>query len=607
MKYILPFIGNTYQTNHHCPLCNDIDRLFNSLQDKDITLVQDKIEHIETLLVDGYKILHVLEGLNYTDQEVSMIQQYSLLKNIEPGTVARYNYFVNNDELFYDSMDDLPTTLYSRWCSICGARKFDIYDTLRKERMDLLPITNFFIKLPSLTEDDLYTDMYIKWRDSGTDQFDHSELVINDNVVLKSVQRNEYADDYYIYTIKTNVLYAIYIVNYDKFNHELTRTPLKYIIAESDNKPIPLEIADLTVKEETRLVRQNSQYIREKLININYTPTSEYTAIRMAEKDEPGDINTGIPIENNQIVVSDEDIRLWCIKPFPGSELRARKVNKSYQLYRDYNNESSPAYIQLSRLANEPSLMSAKPSDRSIYLNWSDPLYNWSRTDVYIKEAELINREKPNEAYSKDFLHNYPKVYEDYIMNIHGGKLIYSNDILKKHRDESYKICTENGYELINGHQYQVALVSVNKNGTSTIPTRQFNVMPQYIRPSYKLDYQNRLTHMDNCLFENEYLVTYKPTTCFYVAQYELIEGAFLKFNISSNYPIKLKIWTNQANIFDEYIHGNEQYRYKEIKLEIPKMSYCKIILNISSPYKQMHVKIKDFELIYKPYSYYSI
>ena len=89
MKYILPFIGNTYQTNHHCPLCNDIDRLFNDLQDKDITLVQDKIEHIETLLVDGYKILHVLEGLNYTDQEVSMIQQYSLLKNIEPGTIAR--------------------------------------------------------------------------------------------------------------------------------------------------------------------------------------------------------------------------------------------------------------------------------------------------------------------------------------------------------------------------------------------------------------------------------------------------------------------------------------------------------------------------------------
>ena len=650
MKYILPFVNDSsYQFNHSCPICNDIDKRLKHIWELQNNLrspenFQDAINELERWLVDGYSILQTVERLAYDS-----VKDFTLLKNIEPGVVGRFNNYVNNIDA--EIIDDTPSTLYSRWCCRCGARKFDIYDTLRKERMDLLPITNFFVNL-------IDDKIYIVWRDSNTDQYHHSALYINDVLIIKSFTKNEYETTPYVYTIKSDILNSIYIVDYDCYDSELVRTPLKYVIKETENRELPDSIDIINACEETRLVRYNHQFIKEKIIDIYFTPVSDKTSIRMAKNGIPSNENYGMNCFEDQtnidekvktrldmnlleinsinnlfddkipedsfiskgepsnltVKVDIDDMNTWYIKPFPKSELRARKFGKAYQIYHDYNYDSNFAIVQLDTLVNDVSRMKVEPDSRKIKVWWNDPSINWSKTQILVKETgsifdrfnnkwtidELnVSEYRMNEYFSEDFLKNYPKVYEDYIMSVKQGTVVYETNKKHLHREDPYKICLENGYELINGHFYQIAIVPFNKNGVASIPIRQFNVMPQYIKPIQVISLNEPLNWMDNFIFCNDELVTRKNTVAWFEAKYKLVEGGKLDLEINSNYPVKFNIWINKENVFNEQVKTNEKYNWKKIHIDIKRLDYCKVVIQVESIYKDMIFKIRNLQLSY--------
>lgn len=609
MKYILPFISaNTYEKNKTCTLCTDIDAKFTHLINCDnIEEHQSSIEELEKVLVDGYGIIQVVEK---TDSRFNKTNEFALLKNIEPGVVGRFNEYINGIES--SEKDDKPCTLYSRWCKRCGARKYDIYDTLRKERMDLLPITNFFIKLLNLDNEALETNMLIVWRDTRSDQFFKSSLVINDKVIVNSYLRNQYELEPYTYPIKTNLLNTVYVINYDKYGKELVRTPLKYIIAESFNKPIPDAITDFKAYEETRLIREDLHYKREKIINLVYEPTSEITILRAALNGVPDTENYGYNIEN-PMVVPVKSKNTWYIKPFPQSIQRARRKDKHYQLYYDYNYNSQFAVVHLTDLVDECMNIKVQPSDRQIKVNWYDPSINWSKTLILIRETDKIDINTFNECkdvdilkynnyFSQDFLHNYPKVFEEYMMSIHEGTIIYINTERNKHSQDSYIICEENGYKVENGKFYQVAVVPVNKNDIATIPIRQFNVLPLYLRETQNV--KEDIDYSGEFQYEQGW-ITKKNALMWFEAKHSLVEGGILKFRINSNYPIILRVWVNQLNIFNNECKINKIYRNDLFSFELPRMKYCKVIMQVESIYTNMKVRIDDIQLIYKPFFSY--
>lgn len=687
MKYILPFINAyTYEVNPTCTLCTDIDARFNKLLHTNIEEKQDELNELEKYLVDGYGVIQVIERF---ELQFNRVKELALLKNIEPGTVARYNEYINHIES--TDKTDTPCTLYARWCAKCGTRKYDIYDTLRKERMDLLPITNFFISLPAFNNTGLVTNMHIVWRDSRTDQLYKSVLIINNKPVVSTYQRDEYEINPYVYRINTNALNTVYIISYDKYGYELVRTPLKYIIAESVDKIMPQPIEDFFAIEETRLVREGFHYKREKIIDMHYTNASinndlgdnisnddiaiNNAVVNNAPKNDISEndtskndtfvsdittdsvLNNAIPTNseshnndltdndskdsihsggnahiskdfnnivlraalrgipelteygydvNNPMIVDNDSLDVWYIKPFPRSEQHARKSGKKYQLYYDYNDYSQFAVVSLSKLVDDATIVRVQPDNKSIHVYWNNPRLNWGRTQILVKETGKIDNRidilKYNDYFSQDFLHNYPKIFEDYIMSIHDGIVVYDSD---NSSDNKYTICEENGYTIENGKFYQVAVVPFNKQNVATIPTKQHNVLPLYIRDTQII---NNVKFPGQFIFKDNKWIATTNTLMWFEAEYPLIEGGILTFTVNSNnYPVILRVWANQRNIFEDMYKTYKIYTNNIFQFEIEPADYCKIIMQVESPYKQMYISISNIKLIYKPFKDYKL
>lgn len=610
MKYILPFIdSNNYQSNSNCSMCDDIDMIYRQILNYDnyeSDKCQEKINELEKWLVDGYKLLPVIEK---RIDAIDVVKEFSLLKNVEQGTIARYNEFIKGIEC--TNKDDKACTLHSRWCCKCAARKFDIYDTLCKERMDLLPITNFFISLPNLSKTDKEAEMYIIWRDSSTENFAYAELVINNRVVVRSFVKNEYEHTPFKYSIKANVLNTIYVVNYDCFNVELVRTPLKYIIAETDNKDMPDEIDNVAAVEETRLVRSGFHYEREKVIKVNYTyDKNKVVEVRRALNGVPDNEHYGLEVLNNEVVVDEAERNTWYFKLFPRSEQRARKFNSGYRLYYDYNYDSAFALVHLSELVKDVNVVKVTPNSKQIEINWSDPVLNWSKTQVLIKPTGVINPFnnngkilRYNGSFSKDFLHHYPKIFEDYIMDVRDGIVVCESTKKDEYKNKPFIINELNGYEIVNGQTYQVAIVPFSEKGVATIPFKQHNVRPLYIRPAHIINKECLLDYMGFFnIDENDYLYTSRSTIGWFEARYPLVEGGVLSFELSSNYPVRLRIYVNKDNVFDNVQQSNEIYRNKKVKIMLNRMTYCKVIFQIDIRYPGTRLSISNIELRYKRY-----
>ena len=68
-KHILKISDNKYETNRFCPICECIDKIYDKIK------TQKDIENLETLLVNGYGLVDVLEANNMTSK-------YKYLQNV---------------------------------------------------------------------------------------------------------------------------------------------------------------------------------------------------------------------------------------------------------------------------------------------------------------------------------------------------------------------------------------------------------------------------------------------------------------------------------------------------------------------------------------------
>ena len=632
MKYVMPFINMTnwekYEDkpyNKRCDLCKQIDNKLNHILDKQVIVTDNRdestieyntklIDEVENLLVDGYHILDTFEKCNkdfdtllmLQNNNTNVIQKYlAYINTFEGFTFTAHKYLKNENQY-----SDIPLTFYSRWCKQCGARKLDIYDTSKSENLALLPITNINFEIVN-------NNLNITWQDSDIN-YCHSSYIHINNTIYGPYQFNEHLLKPAVISIEDNIIYNIYIVNYDTFNRELIRSPLKIILHETSVKPEIKPITDTQVNQETLLIKDeiNNKWLRKRILHTTFTPTTEKTIVRrslnMIDNPDtykygnlmngiPADINFGIPCDIPYQIIDDNDMRIWIIKPFPISKKYGKKENNIISFYEEINNDSKAVIVSLYPMGPSCSNLRVQNFSHRVEIKWQDAYDNWKATKLYIKEFDGTP-----------------------IKNQYEGKLIYINTIENNHNYVPYEI-----RNLENGKKYQLGIFSVTQDDIIMIDPKQLILEPKYIRPSHYINEEfinmhniqpfkemdhtppNEIREIDKSLYEyknmmrlgkfrweNEQLVTNEETLMWFETQYPVEEGGKLKFELSSNYPCQIYLYINYANMFLQIIN-KANMNWEKYEFDIPRMHYCKIILEVKCKYINRKICFRNMQFHY--------
>lgn len=750
LKYLIPFTDKmNYKSNDQCSICKQIDELTNHIlqqqselmtlyklnrNEKIKSFIQTNIQlinRLETQLVDGYGIISTLEKIGLVKEE------FFYLKNTDSAVLNRFQSYVNlfqDYNINYSSINnliednlientaynDIPLTLYSRWCKKCGSRKLDIYDTDIDERKDLQPITNFFCNL--ISKDNKYS-VSVTWTDSIHSAVNYSGLYIN-NKLIDKFNINEHKSNSFQVEIENNILYTFYIADYDEFDNEIVRSQNKIILHTDTVNEIIKPITDLKINQETILIydKLNQHWIRKNALVANFTPTTDKTILKRSlnmdhyndsdndlyndsynetynisqnnvynsihqqpneysspfngtvtnisegldftflstdnniyidnknnvynEQNIYIDFNKNYDHENNKYyfnkpnkiyqIVDDNDLRTWIIKPYPVSKLYARIYKNQFQFYNNINYDSPAVFFSLHPLGTDCSNFRFKNFSKRAEVTWIDASVNRSKTVLYLKEYDG----KP-------------------ILNINDAELIYETTEFNKHNINPYTI-----YNLKNGTDYQLGIFSVTKDNITIINTNQLKLSPRYIRPkhiineefinkyninifkepinkdltkinidpdlneinnesSYKdeygnsslynnfsyinngnsidrsiYNYQNRM-NIGKFYWNEDKLTTNEETILWFETKYPVLEGGKLNFDIYSNYPCQLNVYSNNFNIFKQKINSINTFKWEHININIEPMNYCKIIIEIKCKYLAFYAHIKNIEFIY--------
>ena len=298
-KHILKISDNKYETNRFCPICECIDKIYDKIK------TQKDIENLETLLVNGYGLVDVLEANNMTSK-------YKYLQNVPSYHDDIYNKAlaqIGNKDTIYNSYNAMsPSLLFGRWCKNCGSRKHDIYDT------------TFQADFSSKVEFD-YDNMILSWNDIHFD-FDHSFRIsrkddLGENVILTTTKKHYYHDK-----LKDGRLYLYQIEVLDELNNPIHIMHKYVLIPSLDHTPqtIPIEY------------RIHRVLLTPEEAEGKYIPSlpNEYEAINMWESP-------------NQFYWKSEDFNEWGEKlnPSPSEEFKQVSMwenpNSIYWKSEDFN------------------------------------------------------------------------------------------------------------------------------------------------------------------------------------------------------------------------------------------------------------------------------
>lgn len=557
------------------------------------------LKTLEAMLVDGYRVINVykahnrelnaLMALKTIDSQV--LARYNSLLSIYRGRTFSANHISKEKLMPLIKGTDASTTLYSRWCSHCGARKLDIYDTLISERMDLLPITNFSCKMDN-------GKLHITWCDSSSYAFEYSCLIFND-VIIGIYSYNEHEREPVEINISNNIPYTLYVVNFDRFNHEIVRTPVKLIFIEDEHRSKVKPITDIVARQEIVLEKDevNNYWQQKKVIRPIFTATTDRTIIRRALNEIPAHVQFGLTCDEPYQVVPNEDEKLWVVKPFPVSQKYVKKNGNNIIFYEDINYDSTPAFCQLSSYGHPCRNLRVKNYSREAEVTWEDSYKNWKSTRLYLK----VYDGKP-------------------IRSIMEGELIYEVFEENKYKYEPYLI-----KKLRNGYKYQLGIFPVTKQDLVMVDANQLILEPAYIKPSHYIndifvsehernihaqigeirDINKREYEIRNAIYIGDFywyrdkFITDKNTILWFETQYPVIEGGKLQFQLYNEYPVQVNIYSNHLNIFNKSIEKTELHRWTEVEIEVAKMQYCKIVIEVESCYANIKCMIKDLVFHY--------
>ena len=141
-KYILDIGAKSWQSNPKCPLCSAIDNQYKyilkmaKLPNVNQLYLKQQVDILEGMVVNGYHLPQIYEA-NITPHKFVD----NIIRNMPTYTDDIVNYVISEygvEKREYDVFDRMNPTLYfSRWCRDCGARKPDIYDTLKLAKFDV--------------------------------------------------------------------------------------------------------------------------------------------------------------------------------------------------------------------------------------------------------------------------------------------------------------------------------------------------------------------------------------------------------------------------------------------------------------------------------------
>lgn len=148
------------------------------------------------------------------------------------------------------------------------------------------------------------------------------------------------------------------------------------------------------------LHKNTSDWVRKKVLAINYTSRSDKNVLKRSLQAFPRDIYfdfTCLPLNiNNHLyqIFNDLDVSIWYMKIFPISNyIKAQLtdsncINNSYRIWQDININSSKVAYQLQPLTFECIQLKCRNLSQRVELTWVDPYVNWKKTLIYIKEYD---------------------------------------------------------------------------------------------------------------------------------------------------------------------------------------------------------------------------
>lgn len=282
-KYIVPFVDSSkWETQCTCRYCKQLDDRYKDIielqKDKNnLEKCQALIAELDKYTVDGYGLAQTYESDGSVFSKYEKIQKVGTYYNYTDDVIQKAKNYIDGKVLSYNIKNnaDEETVLFGRWCSVCGSRKPDVYDTLRLERLDLLPISSFRIENTGSTAE-------IVWRDSESEAFSYSKLFRNNEYIEMCVSKDKYYNnEKYVDKIEPGVLYQYYVVDYDSYNKPIAISELLTTLTESDDKEPPAVCTDVKVVQATKLVKDDKDgtYKIKNILYASYkNPTdADYT------------------------------------------------------------------------------------------------------------------------------------------------------------------------------------------------------------------------------------------------------------------------------------------------------------------------------------------
>ena len=369
----------------------------------------ETLKNTYTEVINKYRSVINDNKEKYKNLLVLLMNIFDMNKNIfikQATEIERLKELIDDNEKYLEELipyridQNSPTIFYSRFCSICGSRKLDIYDSkigiytnLNNFQYICNEQNNIIDSNSNLMQDKTVVNLFcqlnndiisITWQDSNYATYKYSKLFINNNLI-RTYTHNEHMTIPVEIDIKdlTNAIeikdkmyiYGIYVINYDFNDEALALSSIKYIINNKINNESKV-INDFSIKQETILVPQllkekNDIYYRP--LEYNYKiPVNTENKFEISKNISRQDLDkiymNNIYCKNLNEIISNEltkniesiiienkmkeDIEIDKYKTDINRNLNNKKMNKYNSIYEvSYINENTYKWIRKNVLA----------------------------------------------------------------------------------------------------------------------------------------------------------------------------------------------------------------------------------------------------------------
>lgn len=572
-KTIIPFYYNSnWETNHNCKLCESIDEYYKDILNN--KLDKSKINFLDNLLVDGYGLLKVYEKNGshlYEKEKLDLLNTY--LNDNEHLDIKIKNILYNTNNEYSGYKSDIPTIRYGRWCSRCGSRKPNIFDSLRYMDYNLIKIKNIHYEI-------VENIFYLNFEDIDSDLYSKTEIYINEDLIETYNKNNKYQSNKFMYNLEKGKLYYVRIVNYD-----ITETVIgKYqdvVYISSDDIIPPEPIKNIKAKQVRKIVKEKDNLINKEYIELSFDTDNKYI-IRIGEKNYvPANENDGLEV-SKLVDINEYKLEVghtYYFKPFPYDEymIKDNTNGLGYVKYCNFNYDSDYTYLKLLNQCDNTYMINYIEGNENIKITWRDPMdtttSKWKKTLLVIKEGTNI-------------------------LNENDGKVI---EITDKNKYASTPYIFD---KLTNGNTYYIGIFPVNENGLVNVCLEnQLKVKPGYFTNDLIFNSKNKFNYMGHWTVSDNTFNTTISSLCFFDTDIFLEYGGKLTFKVKADglrKSGKLDVYMNNKVVYTL----SQDTDWIDVDLNIDINQYLKVMFLATEGLAKINVSLKDVKLSFNKYPF---